>query len=152
MHCYVSDCSPHLWYYTTYFHVILIIGIGNGAHWEQSLNVSASEFEQRPQSWAYWRIKQTIVTRTFSRVQETTGLLVFLSVKNPSFKSCNSRMPHHQIPLKDCSNVQDPSNSTKAHILLSENFSRMHLRILGILKSPTVLCIHAKWDSFNDSH
>lgn len=63
---------------------------------------------------------------------------LLLMVKERSFNNYISRMSHHQIPPKGCSNVYDLSNSTKDCILHSDNFSRMPECILSILTSPTI--------------
>ena len=60
------------------------------------------------------------------------------------FDGCVSMMLRHRIPPKDCSQVQDPSNSTKDQALCSENCQGCSRSILCIRKAPTILCARTR--------
>ncbi len=66
-------------------------------------------------------------------------LWVLLKVKEGSSNGWISRIRHLTLP-KDCSNVQDPLNSSKDRVLHSENFQGCMLCILCALKVPTIQC------------
>lgn len=58
---------------------------------------------------------------TRNHLTETQRL--FVKVMEGSFNGGISRMLRHRIPLKDCSNVEDPLNSTGDRVLHSQDLS-----------------------------
>jgi len=61
---------------------------------------------------------------------------VFFNVEEGSSRATISRMLRHQVPPKDCSNVQDPWNSTKAGVLRCGKFRGCLCVSSAVLKSP----------------